>query len=177
MDKEIVSLVQRQGDCRLIVFRGAHPTGRGSYAFDETLSERDRRELAYLMLLNMLPTYAELAALGILVDVHVEWQRQDVDAMRAAYERAQRELEIDDTRGFDREGNQLWQWLLRNQSYYLFTDLEAAIAGFLPGVLDLVERSAPAVERMIAEYRGAGSPPPLATRRSSIMPAVRPIDD
>lgn len=157
VDRVVIDHIAAQphGSFSAFVFRGRHPSGKGSWRFDPSLSEDERRELGYLLWRSHLVLNRFCAAAGIFQNIWFDWTNAEVRAFSSAADRLAEDLRqrpglFADEQTPDTQLAQLDLWVVERHTFFLSMNLEGLLTRMLPPRVLETERELPKLRALIA---------------------------
>ena len=148
-DQEVVDLVERAGvDDAVLVMRAQSDDRKGSWSFDEGLSEPEALELAYRLARAQLPTYRRLIRHGVVAVAYVELRRRAVESLRTGAKRVL--YDLDSSGGSATIVEQFDRWILRHLTFFYALPCEKVLTGVLPAQLAIIEERLPQLHQLVS---------------------------
>lgn len=156
LDRELAQIARRRaGEDHVIVIRGRSDDGSGSWAFDEGLSESEKRELGYHLVRDQLATYRRMVASNVFALLHVDWGSAECSAYVDGARQLLMELEessIPEFAAQDAETaaiDRVDRWILKHLTFFFTEPLDSVLTRVLSTQLPKLESRIPHLREMV----------------------------
>lgn len=162
VDDELVEAARRHTKIHGFIMQGTSPDGRGTWRFDEALSDPETIELAQLVIRGHLPFKRLLFMAGCHDSIYVAWPDREVDifgraatGLRQQLQRTVAETAVDSLEG---KRARLDRWIVERMTFYQSVTVEHVVEHVLPERIVRREQRKTQVDELL----GSVSPRELA---------------
>lgn len=156
VDDDLLAAARRNPEIHGFVMLGTSPDGRGTWRFDDELDDKQRLELAVLMIRAHMPFKRLMFLSGCHDSLYVDWREADVQTMTRAAARLRSELhaEAADTPIDTVEGKRvrLDRWIVERLTFYQGVSLDEVLRQVLPKRIERRDQRRPLVDELLGSY-------------------------